>query len=274
MSKKTVRADITKEEEDALAASFSTAELQNEVMMNANDMEDDVQTDAPDEPKMTDPEWPAFVMRHFSENELDQDGSPRVHGLRRVARLLLGPIIESVVIPVQAPTLLPQLEKLGMLQPAVMAYRIKILMCKDLDPNQPAYETTFADVADVYHANTDPDYARHPSATAATKAEARCLRKALQLSGVASEEKTLVPTLDADPNKKITPEQINFLNLLGRRNNIDIMKFINSGKTKYSNVEDIPFGTALKMVEHLSNLQNDSSKVQADIKGYKADWRK
>ncbi len=61
--------------------------------------------------------------------------------------------------------------------------------------------------------------------------------------------------------------------LLSKRNNINLKKFINSGKVKYSDVDSIPFGTALKMVEHLSHLQNDSSKVPADIKGYDPNWR-
>ena len=48
-------------------------------------------TEAPD---YLSPEWDAYVMSQFEPNELI-DGYPNVAGLRRVAELLLGPILES-----------------------------------------------------------------------------------------------------------------------------------------------------------------------------------
>jgi hypothetical protein len=199
------------------------------------------------------------------------DGNPMVHGLRRVARLLLGPVLYSGAHVCQAPSYAPGFEKLGILQPAVVSYTVKILMCRPDDPWS-RYEVTFKDAADVYFGNTDPDYARHATATAATRAEARCLRKALQLKSVAAEEKTLVPTFEAAQDGMIIPTQVNFLNVLCHRNNINVMKFVNMGKTKYDRVEDIPYGTAALMVEHLSGFQNDPTKVPDAIRGYDKNW--
>ena len=45
-------------------------------------------------PDYLSPEWDAYVMEQFAPHEL-MDGHPNAAGLRRVAELLLGPIIES-----------------------------------------------------------------------------------------------------------------------------------------------------------------------------------
>ena len=47
---------------------------------------------------------------------------------------------------------------------------------------------TFAEVADVWHGNTDDLFCAHPVATACTRAEGRALRKALKLRVLAAEE--------------------------------------------------------------------------------------
>lgn len=225
------------------------------------------------EPRMTSPEWPAWVMKHFAEDELDKDGHPLVTGLRRVSRLLLGPVLESSALPFQAPQYVPGLEKVGVLQPTTVGYRVRILMCRTEDVNLPAYEVTFQDVADVYFGNTDEEFARHASASASTKAEARCLRKALQLKGVAAEEKTVVPAFEAAQDGKIQPNQVNFITQLCRRNDINVTKFVNMGRSKYESLFDVPCGTAAKMIEHLSELQRDPGKVPAGVKGYDDKWR-
>jgi hypothetical protein len=226
----------------------------------------------PEEPLMTSPEWSEWVMSHFTERELDPNGNPLVHGLRRVTRLLLGPILYSGVEPIQAPSFLPGYEKVGIMNPAVMGYKLTILMCRTENPSMPAYQVTYTDAADVYFGNTDPDYARHASATAATKAEARCYRKALQLRAVASEELTVVPTFNAAVDGLIVPEQVNFIAALCARNDINVMKFINSGRKKYAEISEVPYGTAAQMVEHLSNLQNRGN-IPEDVRGYDKNWR-
>jgi hypothetical protein len=263
------KADITAEEEAALGLTLDETGEDN--ILSAADL-GVPKSDTPEEPRMDSPEWSPWVMRHFAEDELDRDGNPMVHGLRRVARLLLGPVLYSGAHVCQAPSYAPGFEKLGILQPAVVSYTVKILMRRPDDLVEP-YEVTFEDAADVYFGNTDPDYAKHPTATASTKAEARCLRKALQLRNVSAEEKTLVPTFEAAQDGMIIPTQINFLNVLCHRNNINLMKFVNMGKTKYNRVEDIPYGTAALMVEHLSGFQNDPTKVPDAIRGYDKNWR-
>jgi hypothetical protein len=106
---------------------------------------------------------------------------------------------------------------------------------------------------------------------ASTRAEARCLRKALQIRGVASEEKSEVPTFNSGIDGKITRDQINFINILSKRNNVNAWAFMNAGKKKYESLADIPFGIAAMMVEHLSGFQNKGI-VPPDLIGFKEGW--
>lgn len=222
---------------------------------------------------MTDPKWSEYVMREFEEDELDPNGRPFVRGLRRVARKVLGPILESRAKVIQPPQLSTG-EKTALMHPATVEYTVKFLWCR-LEPGMDsAYQVYFTDCADVYFGNTDPDFARHASATAATRAEARCLRKALQLKGIAAEESTLVPLEESSPTGGITPTQVTFVDILCQRNDINVLKYIGSGKHKFEKITDVKFSVAQQMMEHLSGLQNDRTKIKPEWKGYDPNWRK
>lgn len=219
-------------------------------------------------PSMTDPGWHEYVMGHFEPGELDPEGRPLVHGLRRVAHLLLGPIIESEPEVVQSPTFLPGLINLSTMTPAVVKYRIKILMTQ-LDPGQQAaYHAVFGEVADVHYFNCDQEFLRYATAMAATRAEARCLRKALRLKTVSAEEVTTLPVPEINVGGEIDDTQKTFLNMICARNDINVMKFVNMGKKRYSSIDDIPYEIAQKMLEHLNSLQREPHKIPPEIKGY------
>jgi hypothetical protein len=228
---------------------------------------------SPDEPLMEDPEWSDFVMSHFTPNELDPQGCPKVHGLRRVSRKLLGPVLYSGANVVKATEFVPGLENVGQLQPVTVEYTLKILMVRECPTGMDGYEVTYKDVADAYFANTDPDFLRHAAATCATKSESRCYRKALMLNKVSADELTRVPAADAALNGLITPTQINFLKILCARNNVNLLKFVNAGEKQYRSVTDVSYGTAAKMVEHLNKLQNTGTVPEA-LQGYDKDWEK
>lgn len=217
---------------------------------------------------MEDPRWNAYVMQQFTNDELDQQGNPKVAGLRRVARKLLGPILESCSEVVQAPNFVNA--EGTRLRPTVVQHTIKILWQKDYEK---AFEATFTEAADVQLGNCEEEYLRFPVATCSTRAEARALRKALQLAKVSAEETTLVPVEEAAVNGMATPTQITFLDVLCKRNDINVMKYVNMGKTQYKKIANVPFEVAEKMAKHLSTLQNDPGKVTEEIKGYNQDWR-
>ena len=115
-----------------------------------------------DTPSMFSEEWNEYVMAHFKRNELI-DGNPICAGLRRVAELLLGDIIESG--PEQV---FPASDSNG-------PGRATVVFSVTFNLMNTGSIRTFKEVADVWHGNTDDLFCAHPVATASTRAEGRAL---------------------------------------------------------------------------------------------------
>ena len=147
---------------------------------------------------------------------------------------------------------------------------------------------TYGDAADCWHGNSDDLFCAHPAATASTKAEGRCLRKALKVRCVAAEEiprnKDVVaivrqsiaskPTTgewnEEDP---ISVPQINFIDGKCRQLDIGVFEFINSGEKTYKSIQEVSKKTASKMLAMLNEYQNKSKPTPAKIVGYNSNWR-
>lgn len=217
-------------------------------------------------PLMSDPTWSDYVLKQFEEDEV-MDGNPTVDGLRRVTKLLLGDIVESMCSVVQAPNPANDFS-------ATVEHTIVIQWKRDIVSMQ-SHQRLFKEVADVNITNCDPEFRRFAASTASTRAEARALRKALMLKRVvAAEEVTDVAPDTTDNPGKITKNQINFLVQLCKRNNINVTKYINMGKNKFDKINDVPYNVALKMVGALSDFQRHPEKIKDEIKGYEDNWNK
>lgn len=273
MAKKRQEVAITKEEETVLdALSLDGAEVSPTSSAKECDGVEEF-VDARFGPPMWSEKWPEWVSSKFLPNELDPNGYPYVYSIRRLCRLLLGPILVSKVEQVYPPQLLGTDDenlKFTRCKPVTVVYKLKILWQRPEDGGE--HEVEFSDVADVMLGNTDEEFLRFPSSTAATRAEARCLRKALQLKRAAAEEMTKVQVEDTSDMKF---SDVIFLNTLCERLDIDVIKYINSGKSKktYQSLEEIPAGTGREMLKYLSELQRDMSKIPNSIKGYNKNWR-
>jgi hypothetical protein len=218
------------------------------------------------EPKINDPDWTSWVLGQFEQNELDE-GLPKVNGLRRMARKLIGPIIKSKSDTKQCPTIENE-------QRATVEYTIVILNKYLLEDDEEPHIIEFTDVADAYKGNIKGlEYARFPTANASTRAEVRVLRKLLNLSVVASEEISDQPLEEAGFSNRITESQITKIDIKCHQLNIDVMKFINMGKTKYNKIEDIPQITAVKMFGLINEYQQEVKPIPESIKGYSPSWR-
>lgn len=235
---------------------LSSAEPQEETVEKVGEADDVV-------PAITDPNWHEYVMKHFQPDELIE-GNPTTEGLRRVAQIILGDIIESSSRSILPPTLD---NNYG----ATVEH--KIVFNWRLDDNFGGDIRTFTEIADVHQCNTEPEFLKHSSATASTRAEGRALRKALKLKYcVAAEEVTNVQM--GEEILAIKSNQINIINMLCSRCNIDVVKFINMGTQKYKKIEDISYNTAAKMVAALNGFVSDNSKIPEHIIGFNKDWRK
>jgi hypothetical protein len=221
---------------------------------------------ASERPEMTDPGWHSWVMSHFLEDELDPQLCPKVAGLRRVGRLLLGKVIASEGRVEKAPVFDVNAKDIDCWQPAVASYRLTILD-KDM------VHVTYSAVASASYCNVqDDNIARYLMETAETRAEARAWRKALCLKSIAAEEKSESP----GPQEVIYIEeqQIRWLDSNCKRANVNVIKFINSGSRTYRVLDDVPADEAAVKIGRLTDMLKNIHKIPQQLLGYDINWRK
>lgn len=181
-------------ESEAAVAAMKKSELQARYNQLSNTMDFDFvaetnQQQKPAEclqdmlPKYGTPEWQTYVLSQFQEDEL-VDGCPKCNGMRRIAQLVLGDIIESKATQVFVTG--------GEQRAVTVCYEItfdwklnRVVAFGNLVSS--GEYRVFGGLADCVEDSTI--YGRHPAATAESKAEARALRKALALNVVTAEEK-------------------------------------------------------------------------------------
>ena len=212
-------------------------------------------------PDYLSPEWDAYVMSQFGPSEL-MDGHPNAAGLRRVAELLLGPILKS------GPTQVFPSEGNGPTR-ATVVYSVTFSWKADGTVRE------YSEVADVWHGNTDALFCGYAVATASTRAEGRALRKALKLKKCSAEElsKNDVAKIVAEETvEKVSNEQISFIDSKCKKLDINVVAFINSGEKQYRSIYDVTRDTAAKMIKKLTEFTNDKSLIGEPIKTY-TEWR-
>jgi hypothetical protein len=206
-------------------------------------------------------EWDSYVMSQFGPSEL-MDGHPNAAGLRRVAELLLGPILES------GPTKVFPSEGNGPTR-ATVVYSVVF------DWGGTGKTRKYSEVADVWHGNTDAMFTAYAVATASTRAEGRALRKALKLRKCSAEEicKLDVAKIVAEETvEKISNEQVSFIDSKCKKLDISVFAFINSGEKQYRSIYDVTRDTAAKMIKKLTEFTNDKTLIGEPIKVY-TEWR-
>lgn len=221
-------------------------------------------------PDPTSPEWNDHVLSLFTDGEL-YEGRPLCAGLRRVAELLLGRIVSSRPTQVFAPQGGDEIGR------ATVVWEI-------------VFEdgSLFSDVADCWEGNTDDAFCVFNTATAATRAEGRALRKALRLKTVAAEEMTKKNTAsivrsisqtkqvategEYDNSQRMTDPQANFIDVKCKQLNLNVAEFF---KEVFDvNVKrKVDKGRASLAIQKLNDYQQDKNLVPDSITAYLSDWR-
>lgn len=221
-----------------------------------------------DMPSMLSAEWHDYAMTLFHESEMI-DGHPLVAGLRRVSEVVLGPIIFS------GPTQVFPVQREDHHGRATVVFTVRF-----------ANGMEYAEVADSWEGNTDDMFCAFAVAIASTRAEARALRKALKIKGVAAEELTKKDTAkivrdisttkkasegEYDENSRMSDAQLNFIDVKCKQLNIDGKKLfdtfgVDSGKKVSKKV-------ASEIIDKLNDFQRDKNLIYNAIVGYKQEWR-
>jgi len=252
--------------------------------MSNNDLFEDVELATPsntdtgvvdviqeDRPKTTDPEWNDYVLSLFDEKEL-YDGRPLCHGLRRVAELLFGNIMVSRPVKVFPP------------QDDNSVGRATVIW-------EVVFEngSAFSDVADCWEGNTDDTFCAFNTATAATRAEGRALRKALRLRVVAAEEITKKNTAEIvksisqtnaiqstqgeyQSTGRMTENQERFIDGKSKQLDINPSKLFKE-VFNLSVTRKIDKKQASDAIEKLNEYQQNKGSIPSSITGYVENWR-
>ena len=214
-------------------------------------------------------DWTDHVLSMLTDDELIA-GNPTTDGLRRIFETILNcEVIESIANVVQSPT--PENEKR-----ATVVYTLTYVS-KDDNIREECRTKTVSGAADVYWGNCDKVYRNHPVAVAETRAEGRALRRALKLRKVVAAEelaKDIDDNPDANSVSKISSNQLNFIDVLGKRLDINVLKMMqNYLGHEEKNIYNIEHSAAIEISKLLSSYQQDISSIPTDILGYDPNWK-
>ena len=220
-------------------------------------------------PSIHDIEWTDYVLSLLSDDEKIK-GNPTTDGLRRVLEVALNcQILSSTSQVVQSPE--PNNEKRATVIHSITFY------LKDADPTKPELNTVTVDgSADVYWGNCDKIYRNHPVAVAETRAEGRALRRALRLRKVVAVEE-LSNEIDDHPDgntvNKITNNQINFMDVISQRLNINMKKLLELHNDNNTDVYGLSHDKAVDIIRMLSKYQSSPSEIPSELFGYSNEWK-
>jgi hypothetical protein len=201
----------------------------------------------------TDPAWSDYVMSLFVANEL-KDGKPRVHGLRRVGKLVLGDTYGVTAEIVDTPS-----EYNG--RRYVARCRIDIYKMG-----------SFEDVGDC-SLDDNRAFSQYPAALALTRAEARVLRKVLKLNVCAAEEITnesddddKAPwNPDVEPDM-VTQQQLNYMTNQCKKLKINTTAFAKKYGSPTGEFKNISSEVAQNMITELNGYMKVGVEVPVELR--------
>lgn len=218
-------------------------------------------------PTIHDIEWTDHVLSFLTDDEKIM-GNPTTDGLRRVFEKVMDcQVIDADSKVVQCPSRENEM-------------RATVEFTLSFKPNWvgDAFNDTrsVTGAADVYWGNCDKVFRNHPVAVAETRAEGRALRRALRLRKVVAAEEIATEIEDhpdANTVSKITNNQINFIDVMAKRLNINVQKMLEKVfDTVEDNVYNIEYEDAVKVASILAEYQQ-KNEVPDEILGFDSNWR-
>lgn len=213
-------------------------------------------------------EWTDHVLSLLSEDEKIA-GNPTTDGLRRIFETALDCTVISAESSVaQSPS--PENEKR-----ATVIHHLTYVLNKPGGHDNVLNTRSVSGAADVYWGNCDKIYRNHPVAVAETRAEGRALRRALKLRKVVAAEelaKDIEDHPDHDTVTKITNNQLNFMDVLAKRLDINMIKLLQKLALPTDNLYNISYTDAVNIVTQLTQYQQQNN-VSEDILGYESNWK-
>jgi len=219
-------------------------------------------------PTPNDLEWTDYVLSLLSDDE-KISGNPTTDGLRRIFEIALNCTV------IQAKSEVVQTPDINNEKRATVVHTLMYVL-KNIDPERPDLNNRIVSgSADVYWGNCDKIYRNHPVAVAETRAEGRALRRGLKLRKVVAAEelaKDIEDHPDHDTVTKITNNQLNFMDVLAKRLDINMTKLLEKLALPVDNLYNISYTDAVNVVTKLTQYQQQNN-VSEDILGYDSTWK-
>ena len=213
-------------------------------------------------------EWTDHVLSLLSDDE-KISGNPTTDGLRRIFEIALNcTVIESISSVVQTPDISNE-------KRATVVHNISYILNDGYENASLLKTKIVSGAADVYWGNCDKVFRNHPVAVAETRAEGRALRRGLKLRKVVAAEelaKDIEDHPDHDTVTKITNNQLNFMDVLAKRLDINMTKLLEKLALQVDNLYNISYTDAVNIVTKLTQYQQQNN-VSEDILGYESNWK-
>jgi hypothetical protein len=194
-------------------------------------------------PVPSDAGWTQYIMGLFMDDELENQ-NPRMEGLRRIAELLIGEVIEERSELISAPT-------------QENEYRA-CTKCTLVFENGRIFEA----LADACSSNCQKEFSQYPVAVSDTRSKARAYRSALRLKRIVSaEEIGIVNAEEEDKNRNIQTGQLTAIRLLAERSSISIKKLLDDLeiscdlKDNIVDLKSLKYSEALIILSRLNDLR-------------------
>lgn len=199
-------------------------------------------------PKIGEEGWTDYVLSLLRKDEM-QDGNPTLFGLRRIAQELIRPIRECRTLVKQIPN------------PANNFTATVVV------------EITFqgtgaiwSGAADVSKENCMEEYAKHPTATAESRAEGRALRKALGINVHTVDEVGISP-VDVNEDGLITSNQVSSIDMMAtKRLNISVSALLCSLGISDRATNELTVKEGIQVLYALQQFFNKPDSIPEEIK--------
>ena len=228
-------------------------------------------------PTPSDPEWTDYVLGQLTEDEIIKDknnpkkGYPTTDGLRRLVEKLVGTIVKSHTLIHQVPSI--DNERRATVSVTISIFAENIIYNQLLE---------FTGAADVYSGNSCVPFGNHPVATAETKAEGRAYKRALkikvstyeEINGASSNEIAYNMFGTETDSILIKPDQLNFIDILCQRLDINPTKFIKKFLPNFNQLpKQLPYDESCNLLRELQNHQGDKILIDENLKPYNSEWQ-
>jgi hypothetical protein len=221
-------------------------------------------------PTIHDIEWTDYVLEQLTDDEKIM-GNPTTDGLRRVFEKVMDcEIMEATTKVDQTPSRDNEMR-------ATVTFSLTFKPNAATETRLGLYNTKLVTgAADVYWGNCDKVFRNHPVAVAETRAEGRALRRALRLRKVVAAEEVaeeIEDVIDGRTVDKITNNQINFIDVMAKRLDINVKKMIEHElDINTDNVYNISYDDAVKVASILASYQQ-KDEAPDNVIGFDSNWR-